>query len=126
MFLGSFVFQGVGPFFGALLLSLLTLACGAFLVSRPDSGAMVLTLALAIVFIVEGVVHTTMAFEIRPTPGWGWALMSGLTSATLGIVICLGLSDTSAFVLGIIVGIDFVSSGLAYVMLSRAFKHVIG
>ncbi len=113
-------------FFGSLLIALLTLGCGAFLLRNPDVGLMAVTIALAVVFIIEGTFHMTMAFELRPTPGWGWALMSGLTSAALGVMIAMGLPDTSAFMLGIVVGVDFLSSGLSYVMLSRVFKHVVG
>jgi uncharacterized membrane protein HdeD (DUF308 family) len=126
MFFAAFAFHGAGPFFGSLLIALLTLGCGAFLLRNPDVGLMAVTIALAVVFIIEGTFHMTMAFELRPTPGWGWALMSGLTSAALGVMIAMGLPDTSAFMLGIVVGVDFLSSGLSYVMLSRVFKHVVG
>ena len=41
-FFGSFSIHGTGPFFGALLLSLLSLAAGVFLLFNPLAGAVAL------------------------------------------------------------------------------------
>jgi len=51
---GSFSIHGTGPFFGALLVSLLSIAAGVFLLFNPLAGVLALTLMLGVIFMVEG------------------------------------------------------------------------
>jgi uncharacterized membrane protein HdeD (DUF308 family) len=66
MFMGSFSIHGTGPFFGALLLSLLSIAAGVFLLFNPLAGAVALTLMVGVVFIFQGAFELFFAFEMRP------------------------------------------------------------
>src|SRR5262249_33274612 len=42
---GAFSIRGTGPFFGALLFGLLSLAAGIFMLAQPTGGALAITLA---------------------------------------------------------------------------------
>lgn len=117
--IGSFSFQGAGPFFGALLTGLLTVAVGVFMLKNPEMALKFLTLFLAIVFLVDGAFTTGTAFELRPAPGWGWILFSAIASILAGILIISGLPGTSLVVLGLLVGIRFFSGGISTMMVSR-------
>lgn len=119
---GAFSVEGTGPFFGELLLGLLKLALGVFLLMHPGIGMIALTLMLAAVFMVDGAVQIGFALDVRPGEGWLWIFISGLISIGAGLLIAAGLPGTSLFVLGILVGINFLSTGLAWIMLSRALK----
>lgn len=124
--IGSFSVRGTGPFFGALLLAVLTLAAGTFMVFNPLAGAMALTLILAILFIVEGTFHTILAFELKPNPGWSWVLTSGVISIVLGLFVASGLAKFSLFIIGILLGINFLSTGFAFfAFLSPNSKNAI-
>jgi uncharacterized membrane protein HdeD (DUF308 family) len=120
MFAGAFSIHGTGPFFGALLISLLTTIAGVFLLFNPFAGALALTIVLAVVFLVQGAFETAFAFEMRPAQGWVWMLLSGAASVILALVIAVGLPAISAIALGILLGINFLSTGLGYVFVSRA------
>lgn len=122
MFFGSFAILGAGPFFGALLFSLLTLACGGFLLFNPESGTVALTIIVAVLFMFDGAYQMTLAFGLRPAKGWGWVLVSAILSAAIGFVIATNLAGTSQFVLGLLVGIKFIFTGIAYIMLARELK----
>ena len=78
MLAGSFAMHGTGPFFGALLWSLLMVAVGAFLVFNPAGGAAALTLLIAGLFMVHGAFELFLALSIRPQEGWGWMLASAI------------------------------------------------
>jgi uncharacterized membrane protein HdeD (DUF308 family) len=115
---GSFSIRGTGPFFGALLLGLLSTAGGVFLLFRPGVGAVLLTMTAGILFMFQGASETFLAFEARPARGWRTMLFSAICSVVLAIVILSGWPGTSTFTLGILFGINFITSGIAYLTLA--------
>jgi uncharacterized membrane protein HdeD (DUF308 family) len=121
----SFQIHGAGPFFGTLLFSLLSLVAGVWLVANPGVGVLALTIVLAILFIVNGASEIFFAFELRPASGWWWMLLSAAISILLGFMVASGLPGTSLFVLGILVGVNFLSSGIALMFMSRQVKGAI-
>ena len=122
MFAGALSIHGTGPFFGALLMSLLSIAAGVFLLFNPLAGAVALTLAIGVTFVFQGAFEVYFAFEMRPLPGWESMLISGLASILLAVLIAAGWPQVSMVVLGILLGVNFISTGLAYLFLSRVLK----
>lgn len=122
MFVGSFSIHGTGPFFGALLLSLLSLAAGVFLLFNPLAGAVGLTLMVGAIFVIQGAFEISFAFETRPHAGWPVMLGSGLISLAMGILIAAGWPAISVILLGILLGVNFISTGFGYIFLSRTLK----
>lgn len=116
----SFSIKGTGPFFGALLMGLITVVAGVFLVANPLEGILLLTMTVGIVFIFEGAYQIFAAFEYKPAKGWGWMLVSAIISIAAGLLIVSKLPGTSLFVLGLLLGINFLSTGISMIMLSRA------
>jgi uncharacterized membrane protein HdeD (DUF308 family) len=119
---GAFSYHGYGPFFGSLLLGLLKVALGVFLLMHPALGVLALTLLLAAIFMVDGAVQTVMAFDLKPREGWGWVLASALISIAVGLLIAAGWPNTSLFAIGLLVGINFLSTGVALLALSHRLK----
>jgi uncharacterized membrane protein HdeD (DUF308 family) len=96
---GSFSIHGTGPFFAALLTSLLSIAAGIFLLFNPPAGVLALTLMLAVVFMVDGAFEIVFAFELRPYMSWGWMFASGMASVLAAVLIAAGWPQVSAVVL---------------------------
>lgn len=119
---GAFSYEGTGPFFGALLLALVQLAAGAFIIFNPASGLVALTLMVAVIFMVEGAFKMLLAFEMRPEEGWVWTLISSIVSILAGVLIAAGLPGASTVVLGLLMGISFLSSGIYMIMIAQRFK----
>jgi uncharacterized membrane protein HdeD (DUF308 family) len=132
MLFGSFSIQGAGPFFGALLWSLLTGMAGAFLVFNPEAGVVTLTIVIAALFMFHGAYELFLAFDLRPQKGWGWVLLSSIIGIGAGVLIAADLHGSSVFgadlqggsvlVLGILVGVNFLSTGISYVILANRLK----
>lgn len=120
LLVGSFTIHGTGPFFGALLIALLMLIAGVFLLINPLAGAVALTIVLGVIFLIQGAAELALAFEMRPHRGWLWMLLSGLASVILAAVIAAGLPGSSLIALGIVLGINFFTTGLGYIFASRA------
>ena len=120
---GAFSVQGTGPFFGQMLLGLLTLALGIYLMTHPSVSIVALTIMLVAIFMVDGAAQLMLALDVRPREGWGWVLLSGLISIGIGLLIAAELPGSSRVALGILVGIKFLAAGIAYIVFSRSLPE---
>lgn len=118
--LGSAALRGTGLFAWQALAGLATLVAGLLLLIYPAQGLVALTALVALVLLLTGVAQGAFAFWMRPLPGWIWGLLSAAVSVVLGIVILATLPEASAVVLGLFVGVDFLSTGLALLLISRS------
>ena len=116
----AFAARSWGGFLLGLLVGLLYLAAGVMLWLNPIRGVIALTAFLAAVLIVDGAFRGALAVRIRPVSGWGWVLVGGILSVILGIMIWLQLPSSALWVLGLLLGINLVFSGLTFLMLSSA------
>ena len=112
--------------FFSLILGILYFASGIILLAYPLTGMLTLTIALGALFLVAGVLKIINAFRIRPSSTWGWVLFSGLMSLFLSFLIMAGMPLTALWVVGLIVGIDLVFSGLAMLMITLAVRKAFG
>ena len=112
---------------GALLLNLLIGAlyvlAGAYLAFFPFTGIVTLTLLLAALFLAEGVMQVVMGVRLRGHEGWGWLVVSGLVAIAAGAMIALSLPSSAAWAIGLLVGINFLSTGMSFVVLSLAGRR---
>jgi uncharacterized membrane protein HdeD (DUF308 family) len=112
-----------GGFFMQLLIGLLQAAVGILVVMRPLTGALSLTLVMAVFFIVEGVFRIGAAAALR-LHSWGWQVLSGLLTLLLGLFVALGWPESGLWVIGMFVGIDLIFAGNALVMLALAARRL--
>ncbi len=119
----AFTIHGTGPFFGAVLFGLLSLAAGIFLLFNPLAGMVALTLVVGVMFLFQGAAEIVFALEMRPMGGWGMVLFSGIASIILAVIILGGWPATSVIVLGILLGINFITSGLGYIFTAQAIRR---
>ena len=120
----------VGAFFSGnwknfiliLLSGILYLIVGFLLVTNLKEGVIALTLLLAAFLLVEGFFKIINAFQMQPARNWGWILVSGIASVILGALIWAEFPLSSAFVIGLLVGIYFLINGFSLIMFSFALK----
>ena len=114
----AFAARSWGGFLLGLLVGLLYLAAGVVLWLNPIRGVIALTLFLAAVLVVDGIFRAALGFQIRPRSGWGLVLLGGIISVVLGIMIWQQLPSAALWVLGLLLGINLVFSGVTFLMLS--------
>ncbi|SLN46277.1 HdeD family acid-resistance protein [Roseisalinus antarcticus] len=106
---------------GALLsggIGVLQLALGVYLAFFPLTGLVGLTALVGILFALQGVAELAIAFGHREgAQGWGWMAFSGAASLALGLLLVLGLPGTALWALGLMLGINFLSSGIGLLAL---------
>ena len=82
-----------------------------------------LTLAIGIVFLVEGLVALVVSLTHRQVRGWAWGLLNGLVTLALGALILSMNREGLLSVIGLLVGISFLFSGLDLLSFSASFHQ---
>ena len=114
--------------FWRLVLATLLLIAGIWMLTRMHAGpaqsafqVAALARAIGVVFLVEGLVESGMAISHRAIPGWRWGLVNGLVTLLLGMLILTMKFWNLLWVLGTLVGISFLLSGLDLLLFSASF-----
>jgi uncharacterized membrane protein HdeD (DUF308 family) len=112
-----------GGLFLNLLVGVLYIVVGFMVLTNPTASAMTLTLIMAIFFILDGIFRIIIAVTMH-YPRWGWMLLNGIVTLTLGIIIWQQWQQLGLRIIGLFIGIDLIFSGWAWVMLSLAARQV--
>lgn len=120
----SFQVRGWGGFLWALLFGVLSVLVGIALIRNPLAGMVSLTLLVAVLFLVTGIIKIMFSFSLRPMSMWGWVLLSGIVSLALGIMILANFPWAAASVLGILLGVELLSSGILYLLVALGVRRL--
>jgi uncharacterized membrane protein HdeD (DUF308 family) len=119
----SFWVRNWNGFFLFFLNALLRGVLGYLLLRHPLAGAAGVTLVLGSLFVVGGLFRIVGASVLR-FPSWGWAVLSGIVSLVLGVVVLAHMPVMSVFFLGIVVGVDLLTDGIAFVALGTQLHSI--
>lgn len=120
----AFHAHGAGSVVWKLLVGLAYICFGVYLIMHPAIAVASLTLLLASLFLIEGVLNIVLFFQMRSLGGSGWMLLDGIITLLLGLMIYLQWPASSAWAIGTLVGVSMIISGVARVMLSLAVRKV--
>lgn len=112
-------------FFLSLFAGILYAVVGFMLIAHPTASALSLTLLLAAFYIVGGLFRIIGSLATR-FDHWGWALLSGVVTLVLGLLIWGGWPETGLWVFGLFIGIDLIVYGWFWVMLALAARNMKG
>ena len=107
-----------GGFVWKLLLGILYIATGVMLFVYPLTGVLTLTLLLGSFLLTEGVFELILAFRLRPQQNWTWALGNGIVTLLLGGMIMFQWPFNAPWLIGTLVGVSVLFTGISRVMLS--------
>lgn len=102
------------------LIAVLHLALGVYLGFFALTGLVGLTFLLGLAFLCQGGIEVLMANQHRPEQGWGWLIFNGAVTTILGVFLILGLPGTAMWAIGLMLGVNFLTSGLALIGLASA------
>lgn len=123
-FIHAFQSQGAGHILWKLLVAILYLIVGIYFLLHPLLGVAAFTLALAVFFIIEGVMDLVAYFQNRSMAGSGWVLFDGIVTLILGLMVWLHWPSTSLWVIGTLVGISMIFTGTTRLMVSLAARRL--
>lgn len=106
-----------------LLLGALYVVAGFVCIQNPFQAATLLTLMLGIALIVGGLLRVFLATQMKQGTPWGWVVASGVITFLLGLMIVAKWPISSAYVLGIFLGIDLIFIGAGWITMGLALKR---
>ncbi len=118
----AFHTHGAGSLIWKLLVGIAYLFFGGYLIVHPVLGVASLTLLLGSLFLIEGVLNIVLFFKMRSVGGSSWVLLDGIVTLLLGLLIYMQWPSSSVWVIGTLVGISMIISGVTRVMLSLAVR----
>ncbi|MGA8742246.1 MAG: HdeD family acid-resistance protein [Terracidiphilus sp.] len=121
----AFAARGAGSFLWRLLIGAVYILGGLYLAFNPGLALESLTLAMAVMFFVEGALETVVFFQLRSLPGSGWVLFDGLVTLFLAYLIWRPWPSSSIWAIGTILGINLISSGFTRLMYSVAARRTL-
>ena len=116
-----------GAFGRALLVfltGLVTLIAGGFMVSQPVAALASITLLLAAYFLATGVLAIIAGLQVKPANGWGWMLANGVITVLLGLMLWKQWPLSGAWAVGVLFGVQLVSTGVALLVLGSAARGI--
>ena len=104
-----------------ILSALLRTVVGVLLLVNVISGIVALTMVLASLFLVEGIVGLVFAFKLRgKNSAWIWVLLNSLVAFVLGGLLFQDLPGDAAWGIGLLFGINSIFLGLSFIMFAAA------
>jgi uncharacterized membrane protein HdeD (DUF308 family) len=106
-----------------LLLAVVYGVAGVYMLMHPLLGLVTLTLVIAIFLLIEAGLETALYFTIRRKTNAGWVLFDAIVTLILAIMIWSQWPSSSGWVLGMLVGISLIFSGISRLSLSAATRR---
>jgi uncharacterized membrane protein HdeD (DUF308 family) len=106
-----------------LLAAILYFIVGLLMLTRPLEGAAIITLLLAVFFLVGGLARIVFVLVER-FHGWPWGLLNGVITFLLGILIWAQWPGSSLWVIGLFIGLELLFNGLSWVMVGLAVRQL--
>jgi uncharacterized membrane protein HdeD (DUF308 family) len=108
-----------------ILLGLVYGAIGFYVIARPVAGLESLTLAIAVYLFIEGVLEFVLWSRLRGIPGSGWLMADGIITLVLAAMIWSTWPSSAVWVVGTLIGISMLFSGITRLMLSIAARRIL-
>ncbi|MGD0970260.1 MAG: HdeD family acid-resistance protein [Desulfobaccales bacterium] len=112
-----------GGFFLHLFYGILAFVAGLIIIGNPQASALLLTLMLAMFFMVTGLFRIITALAMR-FPSWEWRLFDGIITLLLGILLWAQWPFSGLWAIGMFIGIALIFSGWSSVMLALAARDL--
>ena len=109
----------------AVLGSALALISGVVMLALPLIGLASLALVLGCYFLIQGIASIMLAFRIKPYSSWRWLLLDGMVTVILAGVILGSWPLSGLWVVGVLIGIDLIVSGIAAVAVGSVARKAL-
>jgi uncharacterized membrane protein HdeD (DUF308 family) len=121
----AFAARGAGSFLWRILVGVVYVIGGAYLAFNPGLALESFTLAMAVMFFMEGVLAIVVFFQFRTLPGSGWVLFDGIVTLFLAYLIWRPWPTSSVWAIGTILGVNLIVSGFTRLMYSIAARKTL-
>jgi uncharacterized membrane protein HdeD (DUF308 family) len=119
----AFYERGWGGFALSLIVGILYVIGGLWLMANPLATSAALTLFIAAILLVSGILRLALAYRLWPVGGW-MLVFSGVIAVLAGLVIMAGWPASGLVVLGLCLGLDLLTFGLFWLVLALALREM--
>ncbi|MEM9227890.1 MAG: HdeD family acid-resistance protein [Verrucomicrobiota bacterium] len=105
-------------FFLRLASAVVTAIAGGLLIARPMQGVLVLTIILAVFYLIDGIFKIAYALRASGTAGSGMALINGILGLVIAGIVYAQWPLSAGWFLGLIIGINLLMGGMFLLTLS--------
>lgn len=114
----SFWSRGWGGFYFESIGGVLYLLVGIMLLGNPGAGVQMVTLLLALLLIMQGMVQISLSSELQQKPSKSWMFTSGVAAVGLGVLIWSQWPSGVLWLVGLFIGIHLLLRGWSIVILA--------
>ena len=118
----AFETRSVDGFLWQILVSVLYGVAAVFLLVNPLLSVLSLTLILAILLLLEGILELVLYFVLRRFRHSVWVLIDGIGTLILGILMLRQWPPATPEIIGALIGISLMLSAVSRVILSLAIR----
>ena len=116
--------RAMGGLVWGILLGLAYLIAGIYILIHPVAGLAVLTLGLGAYLFAEAILEFALAWKMRPIGGSGWLFFDAVVTLFFSILIWRTWPANSAWIIGTVIGVSMVFSGVSRLGVLAAAKHL--
>lgn len=115
--------RGVAGSIGHAVSAALYIAIGSLIIYDPILASSIITILIALSFIIIGAARFVMAMSIKEhTSGWFFLIINSIAATILGAFILAYWPLSSLWVLGILITIELMISGWIYIFLAISIR----
>jgi len=107
---GTWTWRG---FWLVLVCGALSIVAGVAMLAIPVEGIHALATFLGIVILLEALAKLAAAFSVPGEFPRGWILFDGILTAVLGVILLTSPAAQAGVYLGVLIGINLLSSGIS-------------
>ena len=104
------------------VIAVLYVAAGIAIFTDPVGASAFLTMILAGVIFVIGLLRFVMALQMRGQGGWAWPLLGGVVAMLLGVLIFAQWPSSALWVIGLFVSIELLIHGTSLLTVAWAAR----
>ena len=101
---------------------ILYVLAGFFAWDEPASASVIITLLLGAGLLATGVVRAVTGLRVHDRSVRGPLILSGAVTALLGLIIVSGWPANGLFVIGLLLGIELVFSGVTWILFALRLR----
>ncbi len=130
LFLFSAIVQGYATYksykgsFSAWFKPVLSLIAALLLLFFPVEGVAAVGMLLAAYLLMDAFSSFAFGWEYRPNKGWWIAMVNGLLSLVLALVLLAGWPFSSIVLVGLFAGISLFFDGIALIVIGTSAKKI--
>jgi uncharacterized membrane protein HdeD (DUF308 family) len=109
-------------FWGRLILGIIFFLLGAFVLRNPFTFITTVTLFIIAYFFVAGIFDVVESLVNKNVPNRGFMAVKGVIDLILAIILWSAFPNTALWLIGLLLGINFIMTGIVMMVASSAIK----